>query len=81
MFKRTEITGTTSAPNLDLEGNNHTTKDDMQKLITCSRGVDEILNLLWLGDWALVEAGFKCNACSQTVTYYHHVWRKGVWER
>ena len=40
----------------------------MQKLITYSWGVDEILNLLGLDDWALVDAGFKC-----TITYYHMV--------
>ena len=45
----------------------------MQKLITYSRGIDEILNLSGLDDWALVNAGFKCNACSQTITYYHMV--------
>ena len=48
----------------------------MQKLITHSKGVDEILNLLGLDDWALVDAGFKCNTCSQTITYYHMVERR-----
>ena len=38
--------------------------DDMQKLITHSTGVDEILNLFGLDDWALFDARFKCNECS-----------------
>ena len=45
----------------------------MQKLITHSTGVDEILNLFGvdeilnlfgLDDWALFDARFKCNECS-----------------
>ena len=67
----TEITGTTSAPNLDSEEKGHDTKDDMHKLITHSRGIDEKLIFLGLDDWALVDAGFKCNTCSQTITHYH----------
>ena len=59
--ERTEITGTTFAPNLDSEGKDHNTKDDWQKLIIHSRGTDEVLNLLELDDWAVVDAGFKCD--------------------
>ena len=55
--KCTEITVTTSAPNLDSQGKDHDTKDDMQNLNTHSRGVDEILNLLdlMIGLWLMLD--------------------------
>ena len=68
--KHTEIAGTTSAPNLDSDGKDHDTKDDMQKLITHSRGGDKILNLLGLDDWTVVDAEFKYNEHSQTIICY-----------
>ena len=68
-----ETIGATSAPNLDSEGDKHDIKDDMQKLIAHSRGVDEKVNMLGLDDWALVDVEFNCSMCSQTITYYHMV--------
>ena len=57
-----EIIGATSAPNLDSEGDKHDIKDDMQKLIAHSRGVDEKVNMLGLDDWALVDVEFNCSS-------------------
>lgn len=69
--KHTEITGTTSVPNLDSDGKDHDIKDNMQKLINHYRGGDEILKLLGLDDQPVVDAGFKRNEHSETITCYH----------
>ena len=53
--ERTEITETTSTPNLDSERKDHDTKNDMQKLITHSRETDEILNLV-IGLWLMLDS-------------------------
>ena len=51
----TEITETTSTPNLVSERKDHDTKNDMQKLITHSRETDEILNLV-IGLWLMLDS-------------------------
>ena len=71
--EHTEIIVTTSAFNLDLEWKDQDKEVDIQKLITHSRGIDKIWNLLGLDDWALVDAEFKSNARSETIKYYHIV--------
>ena len=53
--EHTEITETTSTPNLDSERKDHDTKNDMQKLITHSRETDEILNLV-IGLWLMLDS-------------------------
>ena len=77
--EHTEIIVTTSAFSLDLEWKDQDKEVDMQKLITHSRGTDKIWNLLGLDDWALVDAEFKSNAHTETITYYHMVegWELG----